>query len=333
MSSIANSHLSGSISGHSLNPNATTTSLTGSISNSSFTGNIVNAALGGAIQAVTGIVSVIASFLDLTDTPDSYSGQAGKVPVVKTSEDGLEFSIISLSDEKIKVSSNDTTAGYAENKFVAGTGITLSTLGEGTNESLSISLYASPTVSLSGGSTNEMGTTVSSVSLVWDVNKLMTTRVLSAPVPLADRDQGSGGDGNYDHTTANLTTATTYTITVGDGTNTAVGSTNVYFYNRIYYGSTTVASSYSESDVEGLASNVLSNTKGRTISVTANTGYYIIYALPTRLGTVTFWVGGFEGGFQSPETVSVTNASGFTENYYVYRSTNSGLGATSVVVV
>ncbi|MEM2260005.1 MAG: hypothetical protein QXY65_02945 [Candidatus Methanomethylicaceae archaeon] len=31
------------------------------------------------------------TFLDLTDTPDSYSGQAGKVVAVKSTEDGLEF--------------------------------------------------------------------------------------------------------------------------------------------------------------------------------------------------------------------------------------------------
>lgn len=107
----------------------------------------------------------------------------------------------------------------------------------------------------------------------------------------------------------------------------------VYFYNYIWYGVSTVASGYSEADVEGLANNTISNTKGRSFTVEPITGEYIIYALPTRLGTVTFWVGGFEGGFQSPETVSVTNTSGYTEDYYVYRSTNSGLGSTTVTVV
>jgi hypothetical protein len=31
------------------------------------------------------------SFLSLTDTPDSFAGQAGKVPFVKATEDGFEF--------------------------------------------------------------------------------------------------------------------------------------------------------------------------------------------------------------------------------------------------
>ena len=33
----------------------------------------------------------IAKFLHLEDTPDSYGGQAGKLPYIKTTEDGLEF--------------------------------------------------------------------------------------------------------------------------------------------------------------------------------------------------------------------------------------------------
>jgi hypothetical protein len=33
----------------------------------------------------------VTTFIELEDTPDSYSGQAGKVPVVNDTEDGLEF--------------------------------------------------------------------------------------------------------------------------------------------------------------------------------------------------------------------------------------------------
>ena len=58
----------------------------------------------------------------------------------------------------------------------------------------------------------------------------------------------------------------------------------------------------------------------------------MVYALPTRLGTVTFTVGGFTGGFEAPETLSITNVNGYAENYYVYRSTNKNLGTVSVVV-
>lgn len=103
------------------------------------------------------------------------------------------------------------------------------------------------------------------------------------------------------------------------------------FVNRIYYGVSTVASGYTESNIEGLAGTDLQNSKSKTFSVSPGASEYIIYAYPTRLGTATFTVGGFEGGFQSPETVSITNASGYTENFYAYRSTNLNLGSTTVV--
>ena len=60
----------------------------------------------------------------------------------------------------------------------------------------------------------------------------------------------------------------------------------------------------------------------------------MLFAYPTREGTATFTDNdsGFAFAMESPETVSVTNASGYTENYYVYRSTNPNLGAVNVEV-
>ncbi len=103
------------------------------------------------------------------------------------------------------------------------------------------------------------------------------------------------------------------------------------FVNRRFWGVSTTASGYTEANVEALANTELSNSKANTFSVTAGAGEYIIYSYPSRLGTATFTVGGFEGGFNTPETVSITNGFGFTENFYVYRSINSNLGSTTVV--
>lgn len=103
------------------------------------------------------------------------------------------------------------------------------------------------------------------------------------------------------------------------------------FYNNRFWGVSTVASGYTEANIEGLAGSEVSNSKSKTFTVTPGASEYIIWASPTRLGTVTFTVGGFEGGFQPPETVSITNSAGFTENYYAYRSTNLNLGSTTVV--
>jgi hypothetical protein len=124
----------------------------------------------------------------------------------------------------------------------------------------------------------------------------------------------------------------TFTLHAAKDAESSTATETVSFYNNIFWGVSTKASGYLESDVEGLASSVLSNTKGRTITVVPAALNYIIYALPVRLGAVVFTVGGFEGGFQAPETVSITNPSGFTEDFYVYRSDNSGLGSTVLVV-
>lgn len=122
-----------------------------------------------------------------------------------------------------------------------------------------------------------------------------------------------------------------FTLNSTKGAETDTETITHTFVNRIYYGVSTVSSGYSEANIEGLAGTDLQNSKSKTFSVSPGASEYIIFAYPTRLGTATFTVGGFEGGFQSPETVSITNASGYTENFYAYRSTNLNLGSTTVV--
>jgi hypothetical protein len=122
----------------------------------------------------------------------------------------------------------------------------------------------------------------------------------------------------------------TWTLNATDGTDSDTASISIAFYNRRFWGVSSTASGYTEGDIEGLANNELSNSKAKTFTVTAGAGEYICYAYPSRLGTTIYYIGGFLGGFNSPETVSVTNASGFTENYYIYSSVNDGLGETTV---
>ena len=99
----------------------------------------------------------------------------------------------------------------------------------------------------------------------------------------------------------------------------------------MYYGLTVKTDTFLEADIEGLGTNEITNDNTQTwSSVTTGVGEYMLFSFPKRLGIPTFWVGGFEGGFESPETVSVTNANGWTEDYYAWRSTNSNLGETSV---
>lgn len=126
-------------------------------------------------------------------------------------------------------------------------------------------------------------------------------------------------------------TSLSYTLNATDGSVSPTSTISYTFDNRVYWGVTTTTSGYVGSDVTGLANNALTNSKARSFSITPTSGQYILWASPTRLGAVTFTVGGFAGGFGTVAVVSVTNASGFTENYNVYRSVNPNLGTVSVV--
>ena len=115
------------------------------------------------------------------------------------------------------------------------------------------------------------------------------------------------------------------------GNHSLVTTTSVATVNTLYYGVTTTTSGYDEADIEGLANTTNTNDNTQVWSaVDASAGEYLLFSFPVRLGTVTFWAGGFEGGFEDSETVSVTNANGYTEDYYVWRSTQAGLGSTVI---
>jgi len=122
-----------------------------------------------------------------------------------------------------------------------------------------------------------------------------------------------------------------FTLSARKNSETDTDTETVSFLNRRFWGVSTVTSGFTEADVESFPSSELSNSKAKTFSVTAGASEYLVWASPTRLGTVTFFAGGFEGGFLPPETVSITNANAYTENYYVYRSVNSNLGTVNLV--
>ncbi len=109
------------------------------------------------------------------------------------------------------------------------------------------------------------------------------------------------------------------------GNSTLTTSTSNTKINKIYYGGSTVASSYSEANVEGLDQGTVTNDQTQTwTAITLDAGEYFIFAMPARLTEPTFYDNdtGFEAAFNTPETVSVTNVNGQTENYSVYRSEN-----------
>lgn len=169
------------------------------------------------------------------------------------------------------------------------------------------SFSAAPLVSEIGSS--------QTITLTWTLSKQATSQNINGSPVTGNTKQYTGVSSNQ-----------TYTLNVSDGQTSDSKSVSVSFANRIYYGAAADLTT-----VTGLTS-VLSNDPERTITVDAGAGEYIIYAIPARLGNVTFFVSGFEGGFEDPEEQTLTNQSGYQETYKIYRSTNVNLGETTIEV-
>lgn len=172
--------------------------------------------------------------------------------------------------------------------------------------------------------TVEMGSTVNTVALSWETNKTPTVLTLD----------GEGIDKNLKNKTienANIKSNKTYTLKATDERDAeATKTTAITFLNGVYWGVAEDKSSFDSAFILGLTKG-LQGSKAKTFTVNAGASQHIYYVIPSRYGVPSFKVGGFEGGFAKVATIAFTNASGYEENYDIYKSDNPGLGNTTVV--
>lgn len=175
--------------------------------------------------------------------------------------------------------------------------------------------------------TQEMGSTVTDVVLNWNYNKTPKTLMLdSESLDVSLKTKTLSGQ--------SIKTNKTFTLKATDERDAvATKTTAITFLNGVYYGigDNLQIGSITNEFILGLT-KTLQSTKTKTFTVNAGAGKHIYYIIPSRYGTPVFKVGGFEGGFGKLGTVNFTNASGYAENYDVYKSSNAGLGNTTVVV-
>lgn len=172
----------------------------------------------------------------------------------------------------------------------------------------------------------ELGETVDHVTMEWVTNKTPTGLTLNGEA-LSPEDQAAGSDGIA------LTETTTWQLVATDERGaTASKSVSLVFLNGVYYGAAAAPETIDSAFVLGLADPVFTDTRKRTVTVSAAPGEYIWYCFPESMKPATFKVGGFEGGFDLVATIEFTNACEHTEPYYIYRSANAGLGDTTVEV-
>lgn len=174
--------------------------------------------------------------------------------------------------------------------------------------------------------TIEIGSTVTDVTLAWDFSKVPVAVTLDGIAQPVDSTGVSLTDLSI---TANKSWQLVATDERGAK---ATKSTGVTFLNGVYYGVATQPSAIDSSFIRSLT-KTLRGSKLPSFTVNAGTGQYIYYCVPKRFGTCEFSVGGFSGGFELADTTSFTNVSGYTEDYYVYKSVNAGLGNTTVNVM
>lgn len=194
-------------------------------------------------------------------------------------------------------------------------------------------------------SSSELSSTVTQVIFTLKTNKealeilLDGVKLVSGEGNVTISSSTSGGVVTYTITKTGLSVSAnkTWTIIVKDKRPNEVvidksANTTLTFMNHVYYGAAADPQSLDSAFVRSLTNSPLSTTRARTFDVNAGTDQRIWYAVPTRLDACTFSVGGFTGGFSSRTIVSVTNGSGHTEDYYVYKSDNKNLGQTRVTV-
>ena len=196
--------------------------------------------------------------------------------------------------------------------------------------------YVAPQVTSFTNSVNtvEMGSTVSSVTFNWAVNKTVASQSI-------DQSVGSISPPTTTKTKTGLSiaSATTFTLTVDDGTSyaghQATRTTVISFLNSFYWGISAAADLASTPAVIlTLAHADLATSRAKSVTIDGG-GKFIYFCYPSIWGAAAFTVNGLPNTAWTPSVVqSFTNGSGCSVyDYNVYRSNTvqNGTGLSIVI--
>ena len=181
-----------------------------------------------------------------------------------------------------------------------------------------------------GTLTVEIGSTIDQIDFEWAVNKEMTEITLTDCV-IADATVTTA---SY---TTPLTADKTFTLTATDGKETATSTKSVKFLPYVYYGKalapdTDAGAAYDDIYLLELPSKALKSALKGDYTMTLGVDEYGYIAAPTSFGTPVVKIGGFETELDLVATFEHTNASGYAQEYNVFRTGNSNLGSITMVV-
>lgn len=194
-----------------------------------------------------------------------------------------------------------------------------------------VGLFSTLAAAFTALTDQEIGVSLADLGLAWSINKAISDQTISGagttPVLLADRAQTVTGP---------FTTDTIFGLEVvsADASETVNVSVTQHFKRKRHWGVTDDASLSSAEILSLLAGSELSTARQQT-RVLAPSAQYIWFAWPTSFGgevSSDFTVNGLSNTAWTRATVSHTNASGHTENYYTFKSDNLLTGSITVVV-
>ena len=204
-----------------------------------------------------------------------------------------------------------------------------------------------PTASLSGGSNYELHSAGTfSPTLNYSAGRLAAGTNVAATSPFASITVAGVSKSTTGCSSPPCTISGTQGVTVTYNTNTsfsnvvvttdgksATATTNFNFYSTYYRGYVS-SSSPTDADLYSAGYNFLnvSNSKATSGTLSNPSGSsYIVFAYPARFGTATITIGGL-GVSYILTTRSLTNQSGYSENYNIYVSPYQTSSGVSFVV-
>jgi len=163
----------------------------------------------------------------------------------------------------------------------------------------------------------EKGSTLDDFTLNWSYN------TPTDPLTSQSLDHGIGSvtpltKHFYDVTGAGLTAQETYVLTASNGITSPTANATIYFQDKRHWGANT-DDDLTSAEILTLDNNEFETDYVQTRTFDCSGGKYIWFAFPKSWGQPKFYVGGFLTNFIE-DTISHTNASGYTVDYYTYRS-------------
>lgn len=169
--------------------------------------------------------------------------------------------------------------------------------------------------------THEIGTTLTDIVFSWSYSKEVKSQALTDCTIVVD---------DRETTYAELKNSKTFVLTASDGSGNEGGITTaskkISFLPKVYFGSTN-AEEINSAVALGLGGRLSSTVKG-DYSFSCGSGEYAYIIAPTSFAfNGSVWVNGFQAEMQKTSTISLTNESGYTQSYDVWKFTNDGLGS------